>query len=142
MGWPIRPEGHHAVAIDRRSGDRRRGRRRDRARAVPARLAHLDFRSAALRVIDVSGAVANNAGLLVLPMRDEVLAANITINGLPIMLKRPFVGTMDIENLDIYYEDCVIGGPGAFVVPIHNTSQFIDATRTKLILEVAGRQPD
>jgi uncharacterized protein DUF1194 len=94
------------------------------------------------RVIDVSGDGANNAGPLVVPMRDEVLAANITINGLPIMLKRPFVGTMDIENLDIYYEDCVIGGPGAFVVPIREREKFIEATRTKLVLEIAGRQPE
>ena len=94
------------------------------------------------RVIDVSGDGANNAGPLVVPMRDEVLAAGITINGLPIMLKRPFVGTMDIENLDIYYEDCVIGGPGAFVVPIREREKFIEATRTKLVLEIAGRQPE
>lgn len=94
------------------------------------------------RVIDVSGDGTNNAGPLVVPMRDEVLAADITINGLPIMLKRPFVGTMDIENLDIYYEDCVIGGPGAFVVPIREREKFIEATRTKLVLEIAGRQPE
>jgi hypothetical protein len=93
------------------------------------------------RVIDVSGDGANNAGELVAPMRDRVLAQGIVINGLPIMLKRPNPGTLDIERLDIYYEDCVIGGPGAFVVPIHNTEQFIDATRTKLVLEIAGRQP-
>jgi hypothetical protein len=94
------------------------------------------------RVIDVSGDGANNAGELIVPTRERVLAQGITINGLPIMLKRPNPGTLDIENLDVYYEDCVIGGPGAFVVPIHNTEQFIDATRTKLILEVAGRQPE
>jgi Protein of unknown function (DUF1194) len=94
------------------------------------------------RVIDVSGDGANNAGELIVPTRDNVLAQAITINGLPIMLKRPNPGTLDIENLDVYYEDCVIGGPGAFVVPIHNTEQFIDATRTKLILELAGRQPE
>ena len=51
-------------------------------------------------------------------------------------------GTMDIENLDVYYEDCVIGGPGAFVVPIREREQFIEATRTKLVLEIAGREPD
>ncbi len=94
------------------------------------------------RVIDVSGDGANNAGQLLVPMRDDVLAAGITINGLPIMLKRPYAGTMDIENLDVYYEDCVIGGPGAFVVPIREREKFIEATRTKLVLEVAGRQPD
>jgi len=94
------------------------------------------------RVIDVSGDGANNAGPLVVPTRDDVLAAGITINGLPIMLKRPNPGTMDIEDLDVYYEDCVIGGPGAFVVPIHERQQFVEATRTKLVLEIAGRQPE
>ena len=92
------------------------------------------------RVIDVSGDGANNTGPLVAPMRDEVLAAGITINGLPIMLKRPYVGTMDIDNLDVYYEDCVIGGPGSFVIPIREREQFIEATRTKLVLEIAGRR--
>jgi hypothetical protein len=94
------------------------------------------------RVIDVSGDGANNSGALVVPTRDDVLAADITINGLPIMLKRPARGTMDIENLDVYYEDCVIGGPGAFVVPIHERKQFIEATRTKLVLEISGREPE
>jgi len=93
------------------------------------------------RVIDVSGDGTNNAGPLIVPTRDDVLAAGITINGLPIMLKRPNPGTMDIENLDAYYEDCVIGGPGAFVVPIRERAKFIEATRTKLVLEVAGREP-
>ena len=69
------------------------------------------------RVIDVSGDGANNHGQLVVVARDEVLSKGITINGLPIMLKRPSFSTMDIDMLDIYYEDCVIGGPGAFVVP-------------------------
>jgi hypothetical protein len=94
------------------------------------------------RVIDVSGDGANNAGPLIVPTRDDVLAAGITINGLPIMLKRPYVGTMDIEELDVYYEDCVIGGPGSFVIPIREREKFIEATRTKLVLEIAGRQPE
>jgi hypothetical protein len=94
------------------------------------------------RVIDVSGDGANNSGHPIVQIRDEVLAAGITINGLPIMLKRPNPGTMDIENLDIYYEDCVVGGPGSFVIPIRERAKFIEATRTKLILEIAGRQPE
>lgn len=94
------------------------------------------------RVIDVSGDGANNAGPLIVPTRDDVLADGITINGLPIMLKRPNPGTMDIENLDVYYEDCVIGGPGAFVVPIRERQQFIEATRTKLVLEISSREPE
>jgi hypothetical protein len=93
------------------------------------------------RVVDVSGDGANNSGTFVTLARDDVLAAGMTINGLPIMLKRPNAFTMDIDNLDIYYEDCVIGGPGAFVVPIREREQFKDATRTKLVLEIAGRTP-
>ena len=58
------------------------------------------------------------------------------------MLKRPNSFTMDIENLDVYYEDCVIGGPGAFVIPIRERDQFKEATRTKLVLEIAGRTPE
>ena len=93
------------------------------------------------RVVDVSGDGANNSGTFVTAARDDVLAAGMTINGLPIMLKRPNAFTMDIDNLDIYYEDCVIGGPGAFVVPIREREQFKEATRTKLVLEIAGRAP-
>jgi Protein of unknown function (DUF1194) len=93
------------------------------------------------RVIDVSGDGANNAGPLVVPMRDAVVASGIAINGLPIMLKKPNQGTMDIEHLDWYYEDCVIGGPGAFAVPIRQRTQFVEATRKKLVLEIAGRRP-
>jgi hypothetical protein len=93
------------------------------------------------RVIDVSGDGANNHGTPVTIARDGVLAGGVTINGLPIMLKRPSSASMDIENLDVYYEDCVIGGPSAFVIPIHDRAQFKEATRTKLVLEVAGRAP-
>ena len=49
---------------------------------------------------------------------------------------------MDIENLDIYFEDCVIGGPGSFVIPIKERAKFKEAIRTKLILEVAELQPE
>jgi hypothetical protein len=94
------------------------------------------------RVIDVSGDGANNHGQLVVVARDEVLSKGITINGLPIMLKRPSFSTMDIEMLDIYYEDCVIGGPGAFVVPVKEREKFIEAIRTKLVLEIAGIVPE
>ena len=96
------------------------------------------------RVIDVSGDGSNNMGPPVTLMRDEVLAAGITVNGLPIMLKRPLGYGMfatQMENLDVYYEDCVTGGPGSFVIPIKEREQFKEATRTKLVLEIAGRAP-
>jgi hypothetical protein len=97
------------------------------------------------RVIDVSGDGVNNMGPPVTLMRDDVLAAGITINGLPIMLKRnsPYgMWGVQFEHLDIYYEDCVIGGPGAFVIGIKERDQFKEATRTKLVLEIAGRTPE
>ena len=92
------------------------------------------------RVIDVSGDGVNNQGDVVTIVRDAVLERGITINGLPILLKPPSFSTMDIENLDVYYEDCVIGGAGAFVVPIRERNQFREATRTKLVQEIASRE--
>ena len=63
----------------------------------------------------------------------------ITINGLPIMLKRSYsFGPFNIPNLDVYYEDCVIGGPGAFMITIDDISRFEIAIRRKLVLEIAG----
>ncbi len=93
------------------------------------------------RVIDVSGDGTNNQGDLIEPTRDDVVAKGITINGLPIMLKEPTASMIDIPDLDLYYEDCVIGGPGAFVIPVRERSQFVDAIRNKLVLEVAGLAP-
>ena len=91
------------------------------------------------RVIDISGDGPNNNGPPITPVRDEALQKGIVINGLPIMVKEPSYSTMDIDNLDWYYEDCVIGGPGSFVVPIKDREKFKEAIRTKLLLEVAGR---
>jgi hypothetical protein len=94
------------------------------------------------RVIDISGDGPNNNGSPVTGARDAALAKGIVINGLPIMVKEPSYSTMDIDNLDFYYEDCVIGGPGSFVVPIKDRDKFKEAIRSKLLLEVAGRTPE
>jgi len=93
------------------------------------------------RVIDISGDGTNNQGDLIVPTRDEILRKGITINGLPIQLKTPLSSMIDLPDLDIYYQDCVIGGPGAFLVPVRERSQFADAIRNKLLLEVAGVRP-
>jgi Protein of unknown function (DUF1194) len=93
------------------------------------------------KVLDISGDGPNNNGEPVLIARDAALEKGITINGLPVMVKQASYATMDIEQLDIYYEDCVIGGPGSFVIPIKERAKFKEAIRTKLILEVAGLQP-
>jgi Protein of unknown function (DUF1194) len=94
------------------------------------------------RVIDISGDGPNNNGGPVVAARDAALEKGIVINGLPIMVKEPSYSTMDIDNLDYYYEDCVIGGPGSFVVAIKDRDKFKEAIRTKLLLEVAGRTPE
>jgi hypothetical protein len=94
------------------------------------------------RVIDISGDGPNNNGAPVTIARDEALSKGIIINGLPIMVKEPSYSTMDIDNLDFYYEDCVVGGPGSFVVSIKDREKFKEAIRTKLLLEVAGRVPE
>ncbi len=89
------------------------------------------------KVIDVSGDGPNNQGRTVTLSRDEAVAKGITINGLPIMLKRPS-GQGDMENLDLYFRDCVIGGPGAFMVPVRERQQFAEAIKAKIIREIAG----
>lgn len=92
------------------------------------------------RVIDVSGDGPNNMGGLVTEARDRVLARGIEINGLPLMLKEPDL-MFSIAELDIYYEECVVGGPSAFVIPVLHVSRFASAIRQKLVLEIAARAP-
>ena len=92
------------------------------------------------QVIDVSGDGANDAGRTVTLARDEALARGITINGLPIMLKWPD-GPWDIEDLDLYFRDCVIGGPGAFLVPVREKAHFIGAIKAKLVREITDQSP-
>ncbi|MGK7059890.1 DUF1194 domain-containing protein [Bradyrhizobium barranii] len=93
------------------------------------------------RVIDVSGDGVNNDGSPVTIARDAALARGITINGLPIMLEGRLPSQMDIDDLDLYYEDCVIGGSGSFMVTIRSRDGFKEAIRIKLVLEVAGGVP-
>jgi hypothetical protein len=90
----------------------------------------------------ISGDGPNNDGAPVTGARDAALAKGIIINGLPIMVKEPSNLTTDIESLDLYYEDCVIGGPGAFIITIKDREKFQEAIRNKLVLEVAGLTPE
>ena len=119
-------------------------RRTSISNALTFSAAHFEtsgFQSAR-RVIDVSGDGPNNQGFGVVAARDAVVDQGITINGLPIMLKTGFPsGFFDVQDLDLYYEDCVIGGFGAFIVTVQDMTEFADAIRRKLILEIAGRTP-
>jgi hypothetical protein len=90
------------------------------------------------RVIDVSGDGPNNTGSPVEEARDAALSAGIVINGLP-MLIRP---SPTYRQLDRYYTECVIGGPGSFVLPVYDMAEFATAIRRKLILEVSGDTPN
>jgi hypothetical protein len=90
------------------------------------------------RVIDISGDGPNNQGSPVTGARDALIAQGITINGLPLMTNGGLASAYDVENLDLYYRDCVIGGPGAFMIPVNDWSQFPEAVRRKLVLELAG----
>ena len=92
------------------------------------------------RVIDVSGDGPNNAGPLVTQVRDQLVAQGIAINGLPILLKKPS-SFFDIADLDVYYTECVIGGTGAFMIPVREPFEFKTATRRKLLLEIASQPP-
>lgn len=94
------------------------------------------------KVIDVSGDGPNNQGRIVTSARDRAIGAGITINGLPLMLKRSANSYFDLPNLDEYYTTCVIGGNGAFLVPVRDIEAFGEAVRRKLVLEIAGGPPE
>ena len=93
------------------------------------------------RVIDVSGDGPNNMGRPVTRARDYALSKGIIINGIPLMTRDAFSERWGIDDLDEYYRRCVIGGPGAFVIPVLDWDAFAEAVRRKLVLEIAGQLP-
>ncbi len=96
----------------------------------------------ARRAIDISGDGANNEGSPVLGARDRVLKEGVVINGLPIIIAPTTYDSRAAQfTLDQYYENCVIGGQGAFMITIASVADFEEAIRRKLILEIAGIAP-
>ncbi|MEL6683617.1 MAG: DUF1194 domain-containing protein [Pseudomonadota bacterium] len=92
-------------------------------------------------VIDFSGdSIGNSSGPAISTARDEVLAAGITINALPIL--RPEDGRRAGSNLEEEYSNRIIGGPGAFMVTAESRDTFGQSVRRKLILEIAGLTPE
>ena len=89
------------------------------------------------KAIDVSGDGPNNYGPPVTEARDEAVAEGIVVNGLPVLIA-PSPTVSDVAR---YYAECVIGGPGSFMLPVTKAEEFTVAIRRKLILEVAGRFP-
>jgi len=94
------------------------------------------------RVIDISGDGNNNSGRSVTDARDDALAKGITINALVILT--PLAESFRPEHtnppggLEKYFQDNVIGGPGAFTVVAESHEAFGRALTKKLIQEIAG----
>ncbi len=89
------------------------------------------------RVIDISGDGPNNQGGPVERARDQAINRGFVINGLPLMTTDGN-SFWSIADLDLYYEACVIGGPGAFVIPVREWQEFPLAVRRKIVLELVG----
>ena len=141
LNWMVidGPESAAVAAARLRDAPYRRAQRTSISGAIDAasRLFETNGFDGARHIIDISGDGPNNNGRFVTQARDEALARGITINGLPLVGIRSWIGPADIKELDIYYEDCVIGGPDAFMVTIRDTRSFVDATRSKLVREIA-----
>ncbi|WP_311974216.1 DUF1194 domain-containing protein [Bradyrhizobium glycinis] len=136
-----------AVATEIANAPIRRGSRTSISSAIKfaASLFEQNPYSGPRRIIDVSGDGPNSNGDPVTSARDTALQQGIVITGLPVMTNATPAAPTDfqhIDHIDWYYEDCVIGGPGSFVVPITSREDFKAAIRTKLALEVAGLMPD
>lgn len=84
------------------------------------------------RVIDISGDGSNNGGRSVIRARDDAVAKEVTINGLPILAVEPY--------LDQYFRDYVIGGPGAFMIVAKDFESFGEAILKKMIVEIAANE--
>ncbi|WP_022726944.1 DUF1194 domain-containing protein [Fodinicurvata sediminis] len=82
------------------------------------------------QVIDVSGDGESNKGIPVARGRASLLEQRITINGLAILNEEP--------ALDIYYQQHVIGGAGAFLISSPGFEEFGDAIRQKILRELEG----
>src|SRR5437868_13275482 len=94
------------------------------------------------RIIDVSGDGTNNSGRPVTEARDQAVASGVTINGLAIINTQANPGyafhTQPPGGLPKYYEENVIGGPGAFLLQVENFDTFAESMTRKLVTEIAG----
>jgi hypothetical protein len=98
--------------------------------------------NATRHVIDVCGDGTNNAGREASDARDDALKAGITINGLAIINDHPvswtFAHVQPPGGLAKYYRENVTGGPGSFVMEVHDFSTFGEAMTRKLVDEIAA----
>jgi hypothetical protein len=84
---------------------------------------------ASRQVIDVVGDGRSNEGVPPAAVRDRLVAAGVTINGLCVLHEEP--------DLVASYTAEVIGGPGAFALQCQDYAGFAEAMRQKLAREIA-----
>lgn len=93
------------------------------------------------QVIDVCGDGTNNTGPDVGSVRDRAVEAGVIVNGLAIINENPvawsFAHVQPPGGLANYYRDNVTGGPGSFVLEVHDFRSFGAAMTRKLINEIA-----
>jgi hypothetical protein len=96
----------------------------------------------ARQVIDVCGDGTSNSGQLLTEARDAAVAAGMTVNGLTIINEHApaymWAHTHPPGGLTKWYRDNVIGGPGAFVLEVHDFAAFGEALVRKLVQEIAA----
>ncbi len=88
-------------------------------------------------VIDIAGDGPNNDGKSLPAVRQLVMAQGIVVNGLSIMDEN---ANGYFPNLDKYYQACVAGGRGAFVIVVRSFRDFGAAMRRKLVLEISHNE--
>ena len=87
---------------------------------------------ASRKVIDVSGDGVNNQGRPLDEARAEAVGKGVIVNGLAIL--------SDYEYLDEYYQEHVVGGPGAFMVVVKDYASFAQGVQAKLVREIVDNQ--
>jgi len=68
-------------------------------------------------------------------VRDELVAARVTINGLPIL------DGDEGKTIEEWYRQHVIGGIGSFIVAANGYADFERAIRQKFVVEISGQPP-
>ena len=92
---------------------------------------------AARTVVDVSGDGSENCNPVepIQSIRDELIDAGVTINGLPILDGK------EKATLEKWYTDNVKGGPSGFVLPAIGFDDFPRAIRQKFVIEMSANEP-
>jgi uncharacterized protein DUF1194 len=146
VGWTVvrDEEGAGGVAATMLKAPRSFTGRTSISAAIDFAMQHLAAAPATAdkRVIDVSGDGTSNSGRPVSEARDAAASAGVTINGLAIINTRANPGyafhTNPPGGLPKYYQDNVIGGPGAFLLQVENFESFTEAMTRKLVAEIAA----